>query len=128
MGVFLDGDKEIEISLAIPHACGGVSQEEHQNPLPSYYSPRVWGCFCLDTYVYFSAKLFPTRVGVFPTSTGLRIEGKAIPHACGGVSIGTNVHTAIEAYSPRVWGCFCSKAGPGLVSFLFPTRVGVFLR
>ncbi len=111
-------------------------------------SPRVWGCFLAAPLPCRRARVFPTRVGVFPGHPWSGCPARCLPHACGGVSPGESWICWIARSSPRVWGCFLSSAsqtgrwwssprvwgcfrkrnGAGGRGGVFPTRVGVFPR
>ncbi len=90
-------------------------------------SPRVWGCFSTIQTVLVLGVVFPTRVGVFPTSTIIAVHAESLPHACGGVSAEYYPNIAGAASSPRVWGCFQYIVANSEFREVFPTRVGVFL-
>lgn len=85
-------------------------------------SPRLWGCFSHNSAMLCAFYVFPTPVGVFPTTQGQAGVDKGLPHACGGVSkIGALIGTVL-ASSPRLWGCnnlylLDWLTGPLLVSF-----------
>ncbi len=49
-----------------------------------------------------------------------------LPHARGGVSHHKQVLAAVQASSPRPWGCFYSGMGAVIIELVFPTPVGVF--
>lgn len=72
--------------------------------------------------------VFPTPVGVFPTSRSMRGLASGLPHACGGVSqYGVALEIA-ELSSPRLWGCFLTGSVNDIVDAVFPTPVGVFFK
>ena len=75
----------------------------------------------------FECALFPTPVGVFPTTTPCRIANSTLPHARGGVSYTSQTVNGIRNSSPRTWGCFQSRLSNYFRIALFPTPVGVFL-
>ena len=127
VGVFL---KRVAFSNAfngLPHARGGVSNEDDAAEAEKMSSPRTWGCFISGLLICSLAQVFPTHVGVFPNLiTGCMYIG-SLPHARGGVSShGLEPRLALES-SPRTWGCFQRLAVLCLRVLVFPTHVGVFL-
>ncbi|SXN35126.1 Domain of uncharacterised function (DUF2825) [Klebsiella pneumoniae] len=54
--------------------------------------------------------------------------GYRLPHARGGVSRWRAAGEKVDTSSPRTWGCFSRPDLFGLVSKVFPTHVGVFLK
>ena len=71
--------------------------------------------------------VFPTHVGVFPSSAPTMFVSRGLPHARGGVSSREAAGHDVGGSSPRTWGCF-SIALPYIFSqIVFPTHVGVFL-
>ncbi len=72
--------------------------------------------------------VFPTRVGVFPSSCSGPPASTGLPHASGGVSVSRRHGPKTAASSPREWGCFLSAALMAGLAGVFPTRVGVFLK
>ena len=83
----------------LPHARGGVSFLDANYFLSFLSSPRSWGCFHFHNLQKSPRFVFPTLVGVFPSSLWLL--------------------TPVSQSSPRSWGCFpgrelYSSGGPGL--------------
>ena len=69
-----------------PHAGGDVSPSWSIFNVRLKFSPRRWGCFYLKSLGISSPYVFPTQVGMFPTSSlGSRVCGR-FPHAGGDVS------------------------------------------
>ena len=91
---------------SLPHARGGVShvRQLHRHILAS--SPRTWGCFCPDLASIIPGRVFPTHVGVFPSTAALLTSIRSLPHARGGVSTNRTRHRRTYPSSPRTWGCF----------------------
>ncbi len=113
--------------MSLPHARGGVSQDEKSSFCENWSSPRPWGCFLDSHGSGFYRGVFPTPVGVFPDPRQDPVNLPRLPHARGGVSIVTHIKRTSHTSSPRPWGCFrcrCAKTDLGRV---FPTPVGVFL-
>ncbi len=54
--------------MSLPHARGGVSLEDKGYACGSASSPRTWGCFYRLAPRQVEGLVFPTHVGVFPTS------------------------------------------------------------
>ena len=71
--------------------------------------------------------VFPTLVGVFPSTPIPTMEWQRLPHACGGVSWANWSSWAVPESSPRLWGCFLPRSSGGDLQYVFPTLVGVFL-
>ena len=86
VGVFLSVWALPVLLLRLPHARGGVSQDQNQSQYKSQSSPRTWGCFCSTKGFHFGNLVFPTHVGVFlVVLDGVR-GWWSLPHARGGVS------------------------------------------
>ena len=111
----------------LPHARGGVSQALQRALLLLLSSPRTWGCFCAAEDTSWRRLVFPTHVGVFPTSRGSVWCSFCLPHARGGVSLRDAGKLLDRASSPRTWGCFQHDSPQRFGQEVFPTHVGVFL-
>ena len=72
-------------------------------------------------------RVFPTRVGVFPSPKPHPCFPERFPHASGGVSYTIPQSRFSSRFSPREWGCFFATEPITGTSKVFPTRVGVFL-
>ena len=70
--------------------------------------------------------VFPTLVGVFLVNRLVSQVVSRLPHARGGVSVGTPDGVRVVVSSPRSWGCFFFARGRILALPVFPTLVGVF--
>ena len=70
--------------------------------------------------------VFPTCVGVFPSSFAWEMIKYCLPHVRGGVSVETLMAKPDDTSSPRAWGCFSLKRGKRPIRLVFPTCVGVF--
>ena len=127
VGVFLSSLTPEEDRAGVPHARGGVShvRQLHRHILAS--SPRTWGCFCPDLASIIPGRVFPTHVGVFPSTAALLTSIRSLPHARGGVSDRTYRSPCRKWSSPRTWGCFYSLEARRNRDAVFPTHVGVFL-
>ena len=110
----------------LPHACGGVSLHTYLSICPFWSSPRMWGCFLYLAKRIDYFDVFPTHVGVFPTSTKKAVRGRSLPHACGGVSPLYGFPPSTLGSSPRMWGCFPVPVYTAALLRVFPTHVGVF--
>ncbi len=106
VGVFLHTIYDLVTKKCIPHACGGVSSVGSVQFYDAVYSPRVWGCFCINPSFASPTDVFPTRVGVFLDHSSQTPLPHRIPHACG--------------------GCFRVASKAEDAKGVFPTRVGVF--
>ena len=65
VGVFLRFDSEKREESCLPHACGGVSDEQKEDGCDLVSSPRMWGCFRHQPANPWKEFVFPTHVGVF---------------------------------------------------------------
>ena len=90
-------------------------------------SPRPWGCFRVDVFVFADRRVFPTPVGVFLVLRRPKLSRDSLPHARGGVSSPHFPSPVPEGSSPRPWGCFFRLYVMARVVEVFPTPVGVFL-
>ncbi|SMG67270.1 conserved hypothetical protein [methanotrophic bacterial endosymbiont of Bathymodiolus sp.] len=128
VGVFLTYCCTNDQICSLPHARGGVSpmMDIVSNSLTS--SPRPWGCFSGIHLLLVMLDVFPTPVGVFPTSSLLYPCLSSLPHARGGVSDLKLLRMRLMKSSPRPWGCFYSHYTFVAAFLVFPTPVGVFLR
>ncbi len=68
VGVFLLSRPAARHRQGLPHARGGVSWQGASPDSMGASSPRTWGCFLGDVQVRERIRVFPTHVGVFPTS------------------------------------------------------------
>src|SRR5690625_3088406 len=128
VGVFPPDDMSKLVSQSLPHACGGVSCKAEDGHNMSRSSPRMWGCFCCFTRHSATRPVFPTHVGVFPSSTRFRPQWKGLPHACGGDSRLTSPICLVLLSSPRMSWCFVAFSGFRYSAVVFPTHVWVFLK
>ena len=67
VGVFPGGGRAAQLPVGLPHARGGVSDENYDALLDNGSSPRSWGCFQPWHNASQPHGVFPTLVGVFPT-------------------------------------------------------------
>ena len=114
--------------MCLPHARGGVSNSGFNILNVQLSSPRTWGCFLFMRCDLISHLVFPTHVGVFPSSGTASTVSPGLPHARGGVSAAYRLATRLQRSSPRTWGCFWQYAVFPSCPVVFPTHVGVFLR
>ena len=128
VGVFLGYPPTHSRIRRLPHARGGVSPDMAIRHGRNTSSPRPWGCFCQQISALARRHVFPTPVGVFPTSRSATSCAGGLPHARGGVSRQNPWPLTRAESSPRPWGCFLRLDLPRLSSLVFPTPVGVFLR
>ena len=110
----------------LPHARGGVSPIDPATLDDFLSSPRPWGCFSVRMDNLYTAGVFPTPVGVFPTLTHVTSKDVSLPHARGGVSQVGGRHPPPCESSPRPWGCFPVVLCSPKAYEVFPTPVGVF--
>ena len=86
VGVFLHGVANGDTVTCLPHARGGVSNDECIRYAKNRSSPRPWGCFYMSYTAEHPQEVFPTPVGVFLTGVGTTHVDSGLPHARGGVS------------------------------------------
>ena len=111
----------------LPHVRGGVSRP-CRGPTPYAQSfPRAWGCFWGRLRSGSALWVFPTCVGVFPSTYCDSALLPSLPHVRGGVSLVTGSVDKLSGSSPRAWGCFSYLSGSVALQCVFPTCVGVFL-
>ncbi len=128
VGVFLKFNIQKLKSASLPHAGGGVSHNGCCISILTRSSPRRWGCFYMRVPLGGGNSVFPTQVGVFLPQCGLAHCQLGLPHAGGGVSDSQVSAAVIRLSSPRRWGCFLNSMGYAVLSIVFPTQVGVFLK
>ena len=126
MGVFLCRSLRTGTRKSLPHARGGVSRRFFPPRLCDRSSPRTWGCFLTAPNPARAVTVFPTHVGVFPTSASMTLRNSSLPHARGGVSALEDELGRGKRSSPRTWGCFHSIYKLVKAVKVFPTHVGVF--
>ena len=68
VGVFLDHVRARRGEPGVPHVRGGVSYTTGVFSIQVTCSPRPWGCFSKTTKSQSGSPVFPTSVGVFPTT------------------------------------------------------------
>ena len=127
VGVFLSFPLVAIDYYRLPHVRGGVSFVPVGLEELLESSPRAWGCFCQKKLSSSLEKVFPTCVGVFPTTRPRARAWRSLPHVRGGVSKEFTSLTATMMSSPRAWGCFSFQGKSGGRKIVFPTCVGVFL-
>ena len=127
VGVFLRADLAGGLIKRLPHARGGVSACPFERRHTFESSPRTWGCFRHPVELPGREGVFPTHVGVFPSSRLGSEMRPRLPHARGGVSRGMANRKHSLQSSPRTWGCFLATAMAYARGCVFPTHVGVFL-
>ena len=95
-------------SGSLPHVRGGVSMLLDGKGAMVGSSPRAWGCFHKGRLLSDPLTVFPTCVGVFPSSAAAKRYSSGLPHVRGGVSPALRRVFQRRLSSPRAWGCFCS--------------------
>ena len=110
----------------LPHTRGGVSAFGCFLAGLAGSSPHAWGCFRSRGARHQQARVFPTRVGVFPGIQRARRSLERLPHTRGGVSIRQALIDRWGGSSPHAWGCFWMSKPVFTFKRVFPTRVGVF--
>ena len=68
VGVFPRLSAEALPPCCLPHARGGVSRTPTETMTGKKSSPRTWGCFHVPSGAGVAGIVFPTHVGVFPSS------------------------------------------------------------
>ena len=112
VGVFLAIENSDFSKFRLPHVRGGVSFFRSSIADFVRSSPRAWGCFHRRDGVEDAENVFPTCVGVFPSSIRKNFPRKGLPHVRGGVSSCFVWHSCFVWSSPRAWGCFSMSAHP----------------
>ena len=113
VGVFLHVNLEGMACTCLPHARGGVSEAAPRLMKALASSPRTWGCFFIDVFMFVPPFVFPTHVGVFPGTSAPAWPPGRLPHARGGVSMLYRSKSKAVLSSPRTWGVpLCSPAVP----------------
>ena len=125
VGVFLPASHEQDWRPGLPHARGGVSTRFVGARSVHVSSPRPWGCFRSGVLSCLKADVFPTPVGVFPTSGCGTSSCWCLPHARGGGSLYDAGGAGEGWFSPRPWGCFQFRVDCPRHGLVFPTPVGV---
>ena len=127
VGVFLTPCPSKQGGQGLPHTRGGVSMAVSETFADALSSPHTWGCFTVKPAEPRPDPVFPTHVGVFPTSRQPTPPDVSLPHTRGGVSTSTLTSGRAGGSSPHTWGCFLlSDCAPSRRK-VFPTHVGVFL-
>ena len=106
VGVFLHSGTSTLLSKHLPHIFGGVSTVLKMAKKRALSSPQPWGCFWRCVRSEKTRLIFPTSVGVFPSSSGNEAASNCLPHFCG--------------------GGFCGRRPVRWNQAVFPTSVGVF--
>ena len=127
VGVFLSALCAAAYVGGLPHTRGGVSASNAITGLLTGSSPHAWGCFRVEAHLVAEPVVFPTRVGVFPSSAPCSSGDHRLPHTRGGVSPVVVVLGNVLESSPHAWGCFYRAESQPDGIIVFPTRVGVFL-
>ena len=115
---------------SLPHARGGVSIFQVNQPSREKSSPCTWGCFQITVeenpalYVFpmhvgvflsnlfggHDTAVFPMHVGVFPKNGEDHEKQNRLPHARGGVSKYEAKKATWWGSSPCTWGCFSDSS------------------
>src|SRR5690606_14510157 len=128
VGVFPPVRDADVIGIGLPHARGGVSSQRQGIGRVAGSSPRPWGCFLKKAITEREELVFPTPVGVFPSTASTPRRRASLPHARGGVS-GHGARTRRrDPSSPRPRGWFVLAGGRDGPQAVFPTPVGVIPR
>ena len=106
VGVFLFSGEVRRPEKSLPHVRGGVSAIIRYRKHEALSSPRAWGCFRLNERSAQFLIVFPTCVGVFPSSREQTYLCPGLPHVRGGVSFYAWCEKMGWRSSPRAWGCF----------------------
>ena len=128
VGVFPKSARVLFRFRCFPHASGGISGCSLLVWSSLKFSPRKWGYFRMQLVGLVIFEVFPTQVGVFP-STGIPgLDPTCFPHASGGISNRIYGELLRGLFSPRKWGYFQARAAWVNRHVVFPTQVGVFPR
>ena len=111
VGVFPTATSIIAVVTSLPHTRGGVSIFHELKKIPPKSSPHPWGCFYNSEEARFERLVFPTPVGVFPSTKRWPSLWPRLPHTRGGVSHHGAGRGEPVGSSPHPWGCF--RGSPG---------------
>ena len=106
VGVFLSHSQGAAVVSCLPHTRGGVSTPDRHGSAVRRSSPHTWGCFPQAGHQAPRHRVFPTHVGVFPSSWVGVYGDESLPHTRGGVSLASGHHARHPRSSPHTWGCF----------------------
>ena len=113
-------------STSFPHARGDVPGKLETPPGTREFSPRPWGCSEIPAPFARQAAVFPTPVGMFRSRSPMPPPKNSFPHARGDVPVELVVLHFAQWFSPRPWGCSGVPNFRLMVSYVFPTPVGMF--
>ena len=106
VGVFPGSFTMSSPAPGLPHMRGGVSVVEQMACSRVMSSPHAWGCFQGQRDNHRVREVFPTCVGVFPSTSPVLWEAFRLPHMRGGVSSSRALLIPSSWSSPHAWGCF----------------------
>ena len=127
VGVSLPEKIRGQTMKALPHTRGGVPIQNGKLLCMGFSSPHTWGCPSLHLPWFLTPQLFPTHVGVSPSSVQIGIPRGLFPTHVG-VSLQNHGQTRFPVgSSPHTWGCPFKQMSGTRIYGLFPTHVGVSL-
>ena len=91
------------------------------------YSPRIWGWSFLIDEDRIPFGVFPTYMGVIPSTCPVSSVIVSIPHVYGGDPHQFDHASPVCSYSPRIWGWSLLLRSNLKCWFVFPTYMGVIL-
>ena len=72
--------------MSSPRVCGDVSYCKGLAVSRSQFSPRMRGCFSVESPGFFCSPVLPAYAGMFPASVGKLSPTPSSPRVCGDVS------------------------------------------
>ena len=92
------------IVASFPHTRGGGPNCSRVKVSLILFSPHAWGWTGIGTLPSPAGKVFPTRVGVDRTESGISIAEIRFPHTRGGGPALTVRAELTPTFSPHAWG------------------------
>ena len=113
--------------MSSPRVCGDVSYCKGLAVSRSQFSPRMRGCFSVESPGFFCSPVLPAYAGMFPASVGKLSPTPSSPRVCGDVSLIFRATLRRPRFSPRMRGCFRSSIRPKNALKVLPAYAGMFL-
>ena len=110
-----------------PRVCGDVSALGLDVSKSAQLSPRMRGCFYVNSISACFSLAFPAYAGMFPMTTAASKSNVRFPRVCGDVSVRADLTYQQGLLSPRMRGCFLSCNSDARRFPAFPAYAGMFL-
>ena len=85
-GMFLVSRRIQQIQRSFPRVCGDVSRRQRAVGQGPQLSPRMRGCFLIDTQAVRVLEAFPAYAGMFLSTYQAPVDFRSFPRVCGDVS------------------------------------------